>query len=222
MASARRGIRVTDCVKRGIRLPDFTDQQFGRLSALCRAPTPLGKRGAYYDCLCSCGEIVTVLGSSLNAGDTKSCGCYMRERVSETMTKHGATYTPTWNAWRGMIARCTQPKMQSYRYYGGRGICVCARWMNFPSFLTDMGEKPYGMTLDRIDSSKHYEPSNCRWATPGQQAVNKSNNIWVEIGGRRQVLSHWAKEIGINRTTVLMRIHRGWDTVRALTEPTKL
>lgn len=110
--------------------------------------------------------------------------------------------------------------MESYKYYGGKGITICERWNVYANFLADMGERPAGMTLDRKDSSGNYEPDNCKWSTPAEQAVNKTCNVWVEIDGRRQVLTHWAKELGIKRTTVLMRIRRGWDPVRALTEPT--
>jgi len=93
------------------------------------------------------------------------------------LTKHGHTaggQTPTYNSWDSMRQRCNNPKMTQYARYGGRGISVCPAWSDFATFLADMGERPEGTSLDRIDNDGNYEPSNCRWATPIQQANNKS------------------------------------------------
>lgn len=202
------------------KLPDFTGQRFGRWIAFVRCETPLGKRGVHYHCVCECGNTGVIAGYTLNSGNSLSCGCLVRDTMRSTATTHGQTYSPTWKIWRSMLARCKYPRMDSYKYYGGKGITVCDRWKNsFENFLADMGARPDGMTLDRKDGALNYEPDNCKWSTPAQQAINKSCNIWVEIDGRKQVISHWAKELGIKRTTVIMRMSRGWDPVRALTEP---
>lgn len=202
-----------------MRSADLTGKRFGRWLVQCRVASPHGRPGAFYQCLCDCGTARVVVGYSMTYGDSTSCGCYLREMVGKMFTKHGKTNSPEWKTWAAMIARCTQPSMETYQFYGGKGISVCERWKEFANFLADMGSKPKGLSLDRIDSAGNYEPGNCKWSTAAEQAINKSNNIWVEIDGRKQVMTHWAKELGIKRTTVIMRIKRGWDPVRALTEP---
>ena len=125
--------------------------------------------GARYSCKCSCGTVKTVRGSSLRSGIVKSCGCLSRFKPT-----HGMTGTPTYGSWKAMRARCLLPNNNRYKYYGGRGIVVCERWLNsFENFLSDMGERPTGMTIDRIDTDGNYEPSNCKWSTYSEQNLNR-------------------------------------------------
>lgn len=129
--------------------------------------------------------------------------------------------SPTYSTWSGMKARCGNPTNISYRKYGARGITVCERWMEFRNFLADMGERPAGTTLDRIDTTGNYEPGNCRWATPKQQRHNSRQTVEIlEHNGRRQCLTDWSKEVGIHVRTLWKRIHiSGWPVERALSTP---
>jgi hypothetical protein len=96
---------------------------------------------------------------------------------------HGMLGTRTHTSWRDMLMRVRQPSYPSYANYGGRGIRVCDRWLAFENFYADMGERPPGMTLDRLDSDGHYQPENCRWATPKEQAANRRSRKEVPLAG---------------------------------------
>lgn len=140
---------------------------------------PRSDKGTYYylQCICDCGGSVSRPLKSLQLGDATSCGCVARDVRVETFrrvsTRHGRHNSREYISWVNMKARCTNPKNHKYGNYGGRGIGVCERWSNFTEFYSDMGECPDGLTLDRIDNDGNYEPSNCRWATPKQQAANR-------------------------------------------------
>jgi hypothetical protein len=124
--------------------------------------------------------------------------------------------TPTYSSWNAMHARCTKPADVAYPYYGGRGITVCERWESYDAFCDDMGEKPAGMSLDRIDNDKGYEPGNCRWATPKQQNRNARFNVIVTYKGKTQCLAAWAEELGLRLDTISVRLARGDSVERAL------
>jgi hypothetical protein len=159
-------------------LIDISGQRFGRLIVIARA-NQRGQRPSWL-CRCDCGKEITATSLHLRGGDTRSCGCFKRDRTSQTHTTHGATrayqHTATYESWRGMRARCQYPKSNTYRYYGAKGIRVCDRWQSFANFLADMGERPEGMTLDRVNIDGDYEPGNCRWATPLEQTHNRRNS----------------------------------------------
>lgn len=125
--------------------------------------------------------------------------------------KHGKYGTPIYWLWSRMISRCGNPKYKDYPNYGGRGIRVCERWKDFASFYADMGEKPPGMSIDRIENDGHYEPGNCRWATPIEQSNNRRSNHRVTINGVTQTISQWARQYNLHRHTLYGRIKYGWD-----------
>ena len=120
-----------------------------------------------------------------------------------------------------MIRRCTDKKSNRYYVYGAKGIKVCERWMTLNNFLEDMlPTYKKGLTIDRIDNNKGYEPSNCRWATMKEQQNNRTNNRWFEFRGMKKTMAQWAEYMGINKTTLDMRINTyNWDIIDALTRP---
>ena len=120
--------------------------------------------------------------------------------------------------WRDMLRRCEDKRNQAYYRYHGRGIKVCARWHKFENFLEDMGKRPKGMTLDRIDNNGNYCKENCRWATYKEQANNARSNRILEFNGEKMNLSQWAEKIGIQSGTIHARLKVGWSVERALTE----
>jgi hypothetical protein len=121
---------------------------------------------------CICGTIKTVDYYSLKNGLTKSCGCDRKNNL-----KHSLCNSPEYNSWNNMKIRCNNPNHKGYKDYGGRGITICTEWLNsFQQFYKDMGPKPIGTTLDRIDNNKGYEPSNCKWSTYSEQAKNRRNS----------------------------------------------
>lgn len=124
---------------------------------------------------------------------------------------HGETKTPTYNSWKSMIHRCYREDNASYKNYGAKGIGVCKRWHKYENFKKDMGERPSGHTLDRIDSSKNYSPSNCRWATRIEQNSNRKGQILITAFGKTKNINAWARELGINKRTIRERFYYGWS-----------
>lgn len=152
--------------------------------------------------------------SRLNKGRfcSQSCGTTFNQ------TKHGQSKSTAYTSWATAIQRCTNPKHPKYPAYGGAGISFHPEWReSFAAFFRDMGDRPVGTTLDRINGNGNYEPSNCRWATPKEQQRNLSTNIFLELNGRRMCLTDWAKETNTDRSTLSYRIRAGWPVDIALT-----
>lgn len=161
-------------------MPSFinrTGQVFGRLTVIEQAGHDVHDC-IVWTCLCECGNEVIVRGDSLKSGRTRSCGCLNSDAHRISGRRHGAAgrgnRTSEYNIWISMKQRCINPRSQAWEYYGGRGISVCDRWMNsFMDFYYDMGPKPEGLSLDRVDNDGNYEPGNCRWATKSEQTANR-------------------------------------------------
>lgn len=158
-------------------MKDISGHKFGKWVAVKVAAQPKDEKaaGIYWLCECECGESKKVInGCRLRAGRFKG-GCESCDGPKTGYTKNQALL-PTYNSWRAMRERCSNKNAAAYQYYGAKGIRVCDEWKNnFPKFLKDMGKRPKGKTLDRIDGKKGYSKENCRWADAQTQARNTEN-----------------------------------------------
>lgn len=154
---------------------DMIGKRFGHLVCLRMADRLDHKSRLLWWFLCDCGTECEKSGISVRYGDTVSCGCFHRQQINSLgKVTHGRSKTSLYKAWNSMNQRCHNPNVDEYKYYGARGISVCDRWrFSFTAFLADMGERPKGLSIDRINNDGNYEPGNCRWATIHQQAMNK-------------------------------------------------
>ena len=194
-------------------MKDIAGVKFHRLTA--QNVVGKNKCGQYlWECICECGNRTVVSASDLIRGHIKSCGCMRIDAI----TKHGSYKTRLYKIWQSMIERCEKTTAKSYKWYGANGIRVCETWHDFAVFKQWAETNGYSdeLTLDRIDGTKGYEPSNCRWATTVEQANNKTNNVFIEFEGRRLTISQWAKERGIKVSTLRERLKRGWSIEKAL------
>lgn len=171
-----------------------------------------------WDCICECGNRRVVRTSDLTSGKTKSCGCDIGDRISNGRSKnwYNNKFTPKeikllYDSYLKMKGRCYNVKRKDYERYGGRGIIVCDRWLeSFDNYYEDMGNKPSpNHSVDRIDNNGNYEPSNCKWSTYAEQNRNRRDSFWVEHGGKRMVISDWAKLLGIDRGSIKARLKKG-------------
>lgn len=186
----------------------MTGLTFGRWTVVSASPGHVPGAIRKWTCLCSCGTTRDVEGASLRRGQSTSCGCMRRSNKSRTRL---------YFVWRGMRNRCYDAQGTAFMDYGGRGITVCARWLaSFEDFVADMGPRPPGTSLDRIDVDGNYEPGNCRWATKEQQDNNKRATVMVEYDGRMMPAAAWSKELGIKLKTITARVRRGFRGARAL------
>lgn len=204
---------------------DISGYRFGRLIAERQTDARIAGKVMWL-CLCDCGKTTLANTSQLKGGARVSCGC--AKLAGNQIKKKSATHghyvgnkpTPTYRVWSSMLSRCRNPNAQFWMQYGGRGIAVCDAWYSFASFLSDMGEKPKGLSLDRINNDLGYEPSNCRWATNVEQHRNRSDNLYLSFNGETKSLAAWAECFNLNESTLWSRIKKeGWTIEAALTTP---
>jgi hypothetical protein len=196
---------------------DLAGQVFGKLTVT----RPVGRKGGrvVWECRCDCGGVASVAASNLTTGNSTSCGCTRGEKHGQAKAgRPSAEY----RTWRHLVERCCNPSCASFAHYGGRGIKVCDRWRNsFTAFFDDMGPKPTSKhSIDRIDVNGDYAPSNCRWATPKEQARNARSNRVVLVGEEWMPLSAACEQLGLDYFMVHSRLTKyGWSVDEALSTP---
>lgn len=197
--------------------------KFNRLTVVKRAPHEPRFHGCYgWVCRCDCGTLVTVVSRNLVKGISRSCGCLLRDVMSERNRTHGLTHTRAYRAWQEAKRRCYDPRRRSYGRYGGRGITMYDEWRNsFAAFLRDVGPCPPGLSIDRIDNSNGYEPGNVRWTNATVQSNNRHNITAITFRGETMSLTNWARRLGIKRLLLHKRLKRGWPVDLAFTTPPK-
>lgn len=199
-------------------------ERYGRLLLLERKIGFTGDGHILSKWLCDCGTLVSIAHSRVKRGSTISCGCYTRERTAASHTKHGGRYTPEYSSWMAMRRRCEDPKDKDYPRYGAVGIRVCALWVtDFAEFLKEVGPRPPGTTLDRINTRLGYEPGNVRWATPQEQGRNRLGTfIWHIKGGVYQTITDAALANGVSEHSVWRWVNGQYDKRRdRMTHPRK-
>lgn len=177
-----------------------------------------GHKRQRWKCRCECGNEVIAIGNAIRKGQTLSCGCYHSDCAKQVIKKaiesnktHGESTQRLYKIWAGIKVRCYLETDQHYAIYGARGIKVCDEWYNSYEMFRDWAlQNGYDekLTIDRINVSGNYEPSNCRWATTKEQANNRRGNVLITYDGKTQTLQQWAEEIGINPTTLRDRLYK--------------
>lgn len=191
---------------------DISGKKFDRLLVIKRVANHPSSGNAVFLCKCDCGNETNVTGSHLRTGHTRSCGCRFVDFGGHHT--HGATGTAEHDVWRGML-RCGNPR---HKYYAGRGISVCGRWLSFENFLSDMGLRPSPEhSIERQRNNENYDPDNCVWATRSQQGRNKRSNRYIEYLGQRILLIEAAEKHGIPYKVLWHRIMvADWPVEKAL------
>lgn len=179
----------------------------------------------YYNCLCDCGKEVVKSSIYLFRPQTfphQSCGCWHREVNIKASQTHKMSKTPTYKTWCEIKHRCYNSNCSHYKNYGARGIKMCDMWFySYENFLDDMGERPEGMSIDRIDVNGDYEPSNCRWADSETQCNNRRNNIYIEYNGETKTLKQWCDIFEMDYQNIKGAYHRGLHSFEWLVEKYK-
>lgn len=202
--------------------------RFGKLTVIGPGPVIKGKKKVL--CRCDCGNSKFVMMCNLQNKSTKSCGC-VRSMVTGLKNKtHGVTtgangdskkLPKEYVAWRHMWQRCTDRNCTQWEYYGGRGVSVCEEWKDYEAFLAHVGPRPSERhSIDRYPNKNgNYEPNNVRWATKEEQARNMRSNVLLTIDGKTMTALEWSREMGINYSTLLYRIHNGWEPSNTIKKP---
>ena len=207
---------------------DITNQKYGRLTVIKRAEdrvSPAGKHRVMWTCQCECGRIKDISADNLKGGKTLSCGCLQKQRVQETIGKHGDTDSRLYNVWSAIKRRCYKDYEPKFSRYGGRGIKMCDEWRDdytaFMEWSLANGYR-YDMqrgecTLDRINNDGDYSPDNCRWVSLKKQANNRATNRYITFNGETHTIAEWADIVHIPYERLYQRITKyGYEFERAI------
>ena len=202
---------------------DIAGMRFGRLTAIKVVGT--SKTGcSIWEFECDCGNKIQKIGAEVRCGSVRSCGCLRRETTRNRTITHGQSKTRLYKIWHKMRDRCSDSAYgDDKRLYYERGIRVCEEWSQFEPFMIWAIENGYEhhLSIDRVDVNGNYEPNNCRWATPKEQARNTRHNVYVEVNDERMTKAEMTERYGIDGTTFDHRIRKGWSETRAAITPTK-
>lgn len=194
---------------------DLVGKTFGKLQVLEFVGRPkTGTSGdSLWRCRCVCGGESVAYGCNLKSGKSTTCGCGIAVGLLKSNTTHGKYYTPEHRAWTGLKTRCFNSNEKTWKYYGGRGITVCCRWLGengFSNFLEDMGERPSSKhSIERDDVNGNYEPTNCAWATRKEQMRNKRNTLRILHNGELIPLKTVCEQAGVNYYSARCRMRKG-------------
>lgn len=194
-------------------LNEMVGKRFDKIVVVGLKPS---KRRTLCICKCDCGNEIIKSPGNIRQNERVSCGCQPTRFTNRD--NHGKSKGPTYSSWMAMKRRCYGKNTILYYRYGGRGIAVCDRWKDsFPNFLEDMGERPKGMTIHRIDNDLGYFKENCRWATNEEQKNSTSKTRFLTFNGETLNITQWAKRLGLSRDKIYARLDQlGWSVEKAL------
>lgn len=197
---------------------DRTGQQYGKLTVISFIGKPLGKSKALWECSCTCGNTTYVTSSNLTTGHTTSCGCVRRE-FAKNKRLYPEEYSDEYRIWRGIKQRTKNPKGKNSKWYSG--VTMCPEWStSFIAFLSDMGKRPSSLhSIERLNVKEGYSAKNCVWATPKEQANNRSTNVVLQHNQESLTVAQWAEKTQLKQATISARLRRGWDVFTSLTAP---
>ena len=201
--------------------PSLVGQRFGSRVVVDLAPRQKSRERAVVQCDCGKSDEIDV--RRLLAGSAPRCrNCAAKSKPMLHGGYRDGKASPEYSSWRAMLKRTENPNHEAYERYAGRGIHVCPEWHDFKVFLRDVGPRPsLEYSLERIDNSLGYHPSNVKWATSAEQNNNTRSNRLLELNGRTQTLVQWARELGAIPETITQRLKHGWSVKRALTTPVR-
>jgi len=199
----------------GHRLQILAGTRYGRLVVVREAEKAGHARQLL--CRCDCGTLKAIRLHDLRSRAIRSCGCLLSEASRKRALRHGGAGSRLYAIWCHMRYRCANPKNPNYRHYGGRGIRVCDEWGDFAVFRDWASANGYrdDLTIERIDNGGGYRPSNCRWATRGEQTNNTRRILRVRFSGETKTLKQWSRVLGIKYTTLYGRLLAGWPMEKA-------